>query len=119
MKATDLARLLDNDFERHKRHVFTFINHFRWEGNAYERLKMVSDEPTGVSADVKALVASLVEYLCRESGLETPEWAKDAPPASKAVYLTSDDVYMIWAIRDAPVVFKKRMVFISENVLKA
>ncbi|OAG28113.1 hypothetical protein [Thermodesulfatator autotrophicus] len=78
-----LASLLEEDLHRNWRHIFTVINELKWQPFKRER---VLKEPETENPTVKAICASLAEWLCRKEGVSPPSWAVNTGPSPKAVY---------------------------------
>jgi hypothetical protein len=62
-----------------------------------------------------ALLASTVESLCDELGLETPEWVWNVPACRKP-WFVSEGVKAI-ALVESPVYFRRRKIFVLANFL--
>ena len=113
MKINDLAQILTQDFEKNKRHIFTFVNEFCWSNSKKQKYALIKDRPEIQDPRILALLASLAEWLAQKEDVPVPEWVKKIGPAMPAVYLTSNDTFKMVAFRDAPVVFRKRHIFID------
>ncbi len=113
MKISKLAQILLEDFEKNKRHIFTFVNEFYGANSKKQKYALIKDKPEIKEIRILALLASLAEWLAQKEDVPVPEWVKKIGSAIPAVYLTSNDTFKMIAFRDAPVVFRKRHIFID------
>ena len=67
--------------------------------------------------DIDSLLASTVEYLCDELGIETPDWVWDVPPCKEPWFVSGYENLKAIAIAESPVFFRRRKIFVLENFL--
>jgi hypothetical protein len=65
-----------------------------------------------------ALLASTVEVLCKESGLETPRWTKNVPACEKPFFVAGFENLKATAIVESPLHFRIRKIFVTESFLE-
>lgn len=64
-----------------------------------------------------SLLASAVEYLCDELGIETPDWVWDVPPCEEPWFVSGYENLKAVSIAESPVFFRRRKIFVLENFL--
>ena len=107
-----LAQLLEDDLAQNWRHIFTVINEFRWNPSKREEILR---EPSTKNPTIRAICASLAEWLSRKEGVTPPAWALKTGPSPQAVYFVplSARRLVTRAIMFSPADFKKRLIFIA------
>ncbi len=66
---------------------------------------------------IDALLASTVEYLCDEMGLEIPEWTEDVPGCMAPWFVSGLENLKAITIVESPLRFRMRKIFVLENFL--
>jgi hypothetical protein len=75
-------------------------------------------EPFDLSDDRKdAVLASVIETLCDESGLEVPEWVTKVPACRDPYFMSGVESLKAIALVESPVRFRIRKIFVLENAL--
>jgi len=81
--------------------------------------KRLEEEPEYINDRTSAFIAAVTEQLAIDYGLCTPDW-----PYKKKYHLTEPFFpsglkgdYMIFTLRESPLAFKARNIFVSANVL--
>ncbi|MCE9625126.1 MAG: helix-turn-helix domain-containing protein [Deltaproteobacteria bacterium] len=98
-----------------KLHLMNFVDRFRM---AEEKVNYISEMPTAkISARLSALIASSVETLCEESGIETPSWTLAFPPLKEPWFVAEVESLKALAVIESPVQFRKRNLFVLGNFL--
>jgi hypothetical protein len=64
-----------------------------------------------------ALLASTVEYLCDEHGIEPPGWIWDVPSCPEPWFVSGIENLKALAIAGSPPHFRRRKIFVLENFL--
>jgi len=66
-----------------------------------------------------ALLASAIEYLCDEMGLEAPEWVEKVPGCNERWFVsgTKHPKLIEIILEECPFPFRKRNIFVLENFL--
>lgn len=64
-----------------------------------------------------ALLASTVEYLCHETGVNVPEWILEVPACKKPWFVSGIEALKAITIVESPLEFRVRKVFVLENFL--
>lgn len=64
-----------------------------------------------------SLLASTIEYLCDEMGMETPDWAWDVPSCKEPWFVSGYENLKAIAIAESPAFFRRRKIFVLENFL--
>lgn len=64
-----------------------------------------------------SLLASTVEYLCDEMGLESPDWIWDIPPCKEPWFVSGYENLKAISIVESPAFFRRRKIFVLGNFL--
>jgi lipopolysaccharide biosynthesis regulator YciM len=64
-----------------------------------------------------SLLASTVEYLCDEMGIETPSWIWDVPSCKEPWFVSGYENLKAITIVESPAFFRRRKIFVLENFL--
>jgi hypothetical protein len=64
-----------------------------------------------------ALLASTIEYLCREQHIKTPDWVAAIPACRKPWFVAGMESLKAIALVESPVEFRIRKIFVLENFL--
>ncbi len=64
-----------------------------------------------------AMLASMIECLCDELGLETPDWVWDIPSCRDPWFVSGMEDLKAISIVESPVWFRRRKIFVLENFL--
>lgn len=67
--------------------------------------------------DFDSLLASTVEYLCDELGVETPDWVWEVPSCKAPWFVSGYENLKAISIAESPVFFRRRKIFVLENFL--
>ncbi len=78
-----LANLLLEDLEGNWRYILAFINVVLWTRDEEKVLRLLS-EPDISDPKIKAICASLAEWLAAKKGISIPEWAQKIGPSPEA-----------------------------------
>ncbi len=63
-------------------------------------------------------MASTVEYLCDEMGLEIPEWIEDVPGCEGPWFVSENENMKAIAMVESPLRFRMRKIFVLEDFLR-
>ena len=72
---------------------------------------------TAVDPALDALLASTAQALCREMGLEAPDWIELVPATPTAWFVSGFDSLRAIALAESPLDFRLRKIFVLENFL--
>lgn len=64
-----------------------------------------------------ALLASTVECLCDEQGIEAPEWVWNVPALKEPWFVAGIENLKALGIAQSPVYYRRRLIFVLENFL--
>ena len=64
-----------------------------------------------------SLLASTIEYLCDEIGMETPNWTWDIPACKAPWFVSGYENLKAIAIAESPAFFRRRKIFVLDNFL--
>ncbi|MDZ4224975.1 MAG: hypothetical protein U1D33_03620, partial [bacterium] len=96
-------------------HLFNFVDAFRRDSN--RRLIDVAPH-MDLSAELKALMAGVLETLCDEKGLTPPDWCLGVEILSTPWFIAGMENLKVSAIVESPVHFRKRNIFVLNDFLK-
>lgn len=76
------------------------------------------EKPFKLSHDrFDSLLASAIEYLCDEIGIETPNWIWDVPSCKDPWFVSGYENLKAISIAESPVFFRRRKIFVLNNFL--
>ena len=76
------------------------------------------EKPFALSDEnIDSLLASTIEYLCDELGVETPSWVWEVPSCKEPWFVAGYDNLKAISIVESPVFFRRRKIFVLENFL--
>lgn len=90
-----------------------FVDDFRRERDLSA---IAAPAPSG-NPRVDALLASTIEYICHEQGLENPAWTWDVPALKQPWFVSGFESLKAISIVESPVQFRRRLIFTLRNVL--
>lgn len=94
-------------------HLMNFVDDFRYykDANAIR-------EPFELSDDrMDALLASVVESLCDEIGIQIPAWLAEIPACRDPYFVGDIQNLKAISIVESPLRFRMRKIFVLENFL--
>lgn len=95
--------------------ILNFVDAFR-ENPSRE---LIEDPPIRETPPkILPLLASVVESLCEEAGMEIPAWCDSVPPLSRPWFVSEMESLKSMALMESPVHFRKRNIFVFENFLR-
>lgn len=96
-------------------HLFNFVDEFR----RTPRPDLVSDPPDPeLPKRLECLLASTVESLCDEEGMEFPGWCWGVGRLPEPWFVSGVDSLKALALVGSPVHFRKRDLFVLDNFLR-
>jgi hypothetical protein len=116
MTAVDCLREARERGPRFQQAINEFLDAFR-RADLKVREDMVRD-PITASGPLEGLVAAVVNALCREVGMETPEWASRIhSPEPFFAFPAESYALRVRLMVESPPPFRVRNVFVPENYL--
>ncbi len=116
MTVSELLRNCGEDRDNYQLHINAFVDEFR-DASADHRVAMIAVGPER-SGKMEGLIAAIVSALCREVGMDPPEWV---------VWVHSPEPFFAFPARgfalrlrlmlESPPPFRTRNVFVPENYL--
>ena len=95
-------------------HLFNFVDEFRRK----PRLALVAAPPDPETPErLRGLIASTVEALCGEIGMEPPEWCWGIGRLAEPWFVSRAESLKALALVHSPVHFRKRKLFVLDNFL--
>lgn len=94
--------------------LFNFVDAFRRTKN----VGLVRDPPMCGPGKARALLASTVENLCAEVGTDVPVWAQAEPALASPWFPSRSENLKVSALKESPLAFRKRNIFVLENFLR-
>ena len=91
-----------------------FVDDFR----RTKDMKLLSTPLSSHDRRFDALLASTAEFLCKEMGLETPEWVWGVPACDDPWFVSGLENLKAIALVESPVYFRRRKIFVLENFLE-
>lgn len=67
--------------------------------------------------NIGTLVASTVDYLCRELKMAPPTWVQQVPPCKDPWFVSGMENLKAIALVESPLPFRLRKIFVLENFL--
>lgn len=64
-----------------------------------------------------SLLASTIEYLCDEMGIEFPNWIWNIPSCTEPWFVSGYENLKALSIVESPAFFRRRKIFVLENFL--
>lgn len=93
--------------------LMDFVDDFR-----YAKDKKLIEEPFAIDNErFDALLASTIEYLCDELGIETPAWVWEVPACKTPWFVSGMENLKAITLVESPVYFRRRKIFVLENFL--
>jgi len=86
----------------------------------FRRYKDVSAIDTPYQMDderIDALLASTIQYLCCEQGVEVPAWVLSVPACQHPWFVAGMESLKATALIESPLEFRIRKIFVLENFL--
>jgi ABC-type amino acid transport substrate-binding protein len=116
MTAAECLALALREGDAWQRAINQFVDDFRRASQ--DRKRTLIEDPIAHSGKLEGLVAAVVSALCRESGMEAPEWVG---------HVGSDEAFFAFPAKsfemrlrlmvESPPPFRIRNVFVPENYL--
>ena len=93
--------------------LMDFVDDFRY----YKDVSAIR-EPFPLDDEKRdAVLASVIETLCDETGLQVPEWLDDVPACRDPYFMAGMENLKAFAIVESPLRFRIRKIFVLENFL--
>lgn len=100
-----------------QRPINGFIDAFR-RADAKRRMEMIA-EPIREQGKLEGLISGVVSALCREAGIEAPDWvAEIGSPEPFFAYPAKSFEMRVRLMIESPAPFLVRNVFVPENYLE-
>lgn len=95
-------------------HLFNFVDEFR--RNPRQTLVALPPDPE-TPKPVQCLIASTVESLCGETGMEPPDWCWGVGGLVEPWFVSGVESLKALALVHSPAHFRKRNIFVLDNFL--
>ncbi len=93
--------------------LMDFVDDFRY----YRDPAAVADPIEPSEPKLDALMASVVDYLCREIGIDTPNWVDSVPSCAGPWFVSGMESLKAITLAETPLPFRIRKVFVRDNFL--
>ena len=108
-------KIMEEGEKSWKTHLFNFVDAFRDKPDA----RLIDTPPCSrLSVKLKALITGVVETLCGEKGLSSPEWCVGVEPLSVPWFVAGLENLKTLAIAESSLHFRKRNIFVLADFLK-
>ncbi len=94
-------------------YLMDFVDDFRY----YKNASAIAEPLQWTDERWDALLASTVEYLCEEIGIEAPEWIQKVPACKIPWFVSGMENLKAIALVESPLPFRLRKIFVLENFL--
>jgi hypothetical protein len=109
----DLHQNLQRDPDHGMVHLMDFVDDFRHEKNP----STIAAPFPHVDERWDALVASTVEYLCREQQVPVPDWVGRVAACRNPWFVSGMENLKAISLVESPLPFRLRKIFVLENFL--
>lgn len=72
--------------------------------------------PIGLSDYLSNYLAAMVEYVCNQHKIKTPEWTKTIAPLKQAVFGSKLQSLRLYLLTHSPAPFRRRNIFVDTTV---
>ena len=93
--------------------LMEFVDDFRRDRNP----EMISIPFRRTDEQKDAVLASVIETLCDELGIEIPDWLSSVPACQDPYFLSEMESLKAISLVETPIHFRVRKVFVMENFL--
>jgi len=66
---------------------------------------------------IDSILASTIEYLCHELGMEVPDWVWDVPSCRHPWFVSGIEDLKAISLAESPAFFRRRKIFVLANFL--
>ena len=101
-------------FESWKIHLMDFVDEFR---RSLDPRLILLPPPSSFDPRLKALLASVVPYLCQETGISSPQWTQKRHFLETPWFPSGMQSLKAMAILESPLAFRRNNIFVHENFL--
>ena len=101
-------------FSSWKLHLMNMVDEFR---RHHDPPLFTVPPPSNIDRRIKALLASSVLYLCEESNICAPEWAKENYFLPTPWFVSGVESLKATSILESPWCFRKNNIFVLGNFL--
>lgn len=109
----EVKRQITLDPENWSIFLMDFVDDFRY----YKNPAAIAEPFQSTNPPLDALLASTVEYLCDELGLEAPVWLAAVPACKTPWFVSGMENLKAIALAESPLRFRIRKIFVLENFL--
>ena len=104
------------DWKAFWQHLSNFLDEF----NAQPNTQILSTPPPDIDEKINCFLAATVEQLAITHGFNIPRWVYDKKYFLKEPFFPSGlkGDYRFFALRESPLAFRARQVFVTKNVLE-
>ena len=108
----DVRQAVDHDPIHWKTFLYSFVDDFR----CFKSFEQISEYiPSGDKYD--KFIASTIEYLCDELGIDHPEWTYTIGRLDAPWFCSGLPSMVAWELVESPVQFRRRDIFVSKDVM--
>lgn len=107
-------KVSNQGFNSWKVHFMDLVDEFR---RTLDPQLLLLAPPKGLDMRLKALLASMVVYLCEEADIDAPSWALKTYFLAEPWFVSETQSLKAMALTESPLAFRRNNIFVLSNFL--